>query len=164
MVKQMSSLKKKFLYYKDYANKSIDQIFDPVLIEKATHLTFTDGQTSLLINEGGKGLTLKPLPVEAQFSPVYSVTLTDIDADKDLDIVMGGNLFAVKPEIGRYDAMRGLVLRNDGSNNFVPLKATESGINVRGEIRHIVPLRSKTGNLFAFVRNNNSIVFYKSRQ
>lgn len=164
MVKQISSLKKKFLYYKDYADKSIDQIFDPTLIEKATRLTFTESRTSLLINEGGKGLSLKALPVEAQFSPVYGVTLTDIDGDKDLDIVMGGNLFAVKPEVGRYDAMKGLVLRNDGANNFIPLSATESGIVVRGEIRHIAPLQSKSNKTFAFVRNNNSIVFYKPRK
>ncbi|HTF21032.1 MAG TPA: hypothetical protein VK658_23315, partial [Chryseolinea sp.] len=164
MVKQMSSLKKKFLYYKDYANKSIDQMFDPSLIDKATHLNFSESRTSLLINEGTKGLSLRALPIEAQFSPVYGVTLTDIDKDKDLDIVMGGNLFAVKPEVGRYDAMKGLVLRNEGANTFVPLSGTESGIVVRGEIRHIKPLQSKSGKMFAFVRNNNSIVFYKPRK
>jgi hypothetical protein len=164
MVKQMSSLKKKFLYYKDYANKSVDQIFDPALLDKATRLTFTEGHSSILINDGPRGFTLNALPVEAQLSPVYGVALLDLDADKDLDIVMGGNLFAVKPEVGRYDAMKGLVLRNEGGNRFVPLSSRESGIDVRGEIRHVMPLKDKSTDLFAFVRNNNTIVFYKSRK
>jgi len=162
MVRQMSSLKKKFLYYKDYANKSIDQIFDATLVSNATTLVFTEGRTAILFNEGSQGFSLQPLPVEAQFSPVYGIALVDYDADKDLDIIMGGNLYAVKPEVGRYDAMKGLVLRNDGERTFVPLSSLESGIKVNGEIRHIVPLKSGTKTLLAFVRNNQSIVFYKS--
>ena len=161
MIKQMSSLKKKFLYYKDYANKTVDQIFDPSLIEKATRLTFTEPRTSLLINNGQEGFSLMPLPVQAQFSPVYGISLTDIDRDNDPDIVIGGNLYSVKPEIGRYDAMKGLVLRNDGNNKFEPLPAGTSGIDIRGEVRHVIPLKSKSGEVLALVRNNNSIVFYK---
>ena len=164
MVKQMSSLKKKFLYYKDYANKSIDQIFDPSLLEKSTRLTFTEARTSLLINNGQAGFSLQPLPAEAQFSPVYGISLTDIDQDKDLDIVLGGNLYSVKPEIGRYDAMKGLVLRNDGNHKFIALSPGESGINLRGEVRHIVPVKGRSGQLLALVRNNNSIVFYQLRK
>jgi hypothetical protein len=162
MVRQMSSLKKKFLYYKDYANKSMADIFDPKLLTSATTLKFNEPRTSILWNDGGKGFHFAPLPIEAQFSPVYSICITDFNNDKLPDIVLGGNLFAVKPEVGRYDALHGLLLLNDGKRNFTPLPTTQSGLRIEGEIRDIKLIHTK-GNkmLFLFVRNNDSIKFYK---
>ncbi len=161
LIKQMSSIKRKFLYYKDYANKSLPDIFDADLLQKATKLSFHEGRTSLLINKGASGFELRPLPVEAQFSPVYGIELFDIDGDGDDDIFLGGNLFSVKPEIGRYDALTGLVLRNQGSNNFIAMSSHESGIKVQGEVRHIAILKGRKKSTVAFVRNNDSMVFYQ---
>ena len=52
-----------------------------------------------------KGFIVKHLPIQAQFSPVYGIEVFDVDGDHLDDILMGGNLFAVKPEVGRYDAL-----------------------------------------------------------
>ena len=43
---------------------------------------------------------------------------SDFDQDGDLDLIMGGNLHRVKPEVGRYDASYGNVLENDGKGNY----------------------------------------------
>lgn len=159
IIKQMSSLKKKFIYYKDYADKTIDQIFDKTLLENATHLQFYQPHTALLINSGNN-FELKPLPMEAQFAPVYGVLIRDINGDENNDIILGGNLFAVKPEVGRMDALHGLVLLGDGKLNFKPLKSSESGLKIQGEVRHISILKSGDGENIVFVRNNNSLKFY----
>lgn len=164
IIKQMSSVKKKFLFYKDYANKSLPDIFDADLLEKATKLSFYESRTSLLINNGKAGLELKPLPIEAQFAPVYGTELFDIDSDGDTDIILGGNLFSVKPEIGRYDALAGMALINQGSNNFTAMSSGQSGIGIKGEVRHIALLKGKKGSTLAFVRNNDSMVFYQSKK
>jgi hypothetical protein len=159
--KQMSSLKKKFIYYSDYADKSIDEIFDKKLLEGSTKLKIYEPRTSILINNGGGGFLLKPLPIQAQFSPVFGITTYDVNNDTFPDIILGGNLFAVKPEIGRYDAMHGLLLIGNKDVDFKALDSFKSGFKVEGEIRHIGVLRSKKRKLIAVIRNNNSIKFYR---
>ncbi len=160
IVKQMSSMKKKFVYYKDYANKSVTDIFDSKLLERATVLKFSEPQSSILLNNGSGGFQRKPLPMAAQVSPVFGIQVTDVTKDKVPDIIIGGNLFAVKPEVGRYDALHGLVLKGDGKGNFIPLDFYESGLKIMGEIRHIEIVNSKGKKMIAFVRNNDSIKFY----
>ncbi|HEY9045108.1 MAG TPA: VCBS repeat-containing protein [Ohtaekwangia sp.] len=160
IVKQMSSLKKKFIYYKDYADKSVNDIFDPKLLERATMLKFYEPHTAVLMNHGASGFKLNPLPVQAQVSPVYGIETADVNHDQHPDIILGGNLFAVKPEIGRYDALHGLILTNDGKGNFTPLSPLHSGLTLEGEVRHIQLLNTKGKKTLAFIRNNNTIKFY----
>ncbi|MBT1696871.1 VCBS repeat-containing protein [Fulvivirgaceae bacterium PWU4] len=164
LIKQMSSLKKKFVYYKDYAGKSIPDIFDAKLLERATVLKFNEPRTAILINDGGKGFQLKPLPIEAQVSPVYAIAVEDVNGDSHADILLGGNLFAVKPEVGRYDALHGLLLLGDGKGTFDPLPSNRSGISIKGEVRHIASVKSRNAATIAFVRNNDSVVFYKYKK
>lgn len=164
LIRQMSSLKKKFLYYKDYAGKTVSDIFDSRLLNKATLLHCYEARTALLINEGEKGFSLKPLPVEAQVSPVYAIGTTDIDRDGNMDIILGGNLFSVKPEAGRYDALYGLLLKGDGKGNFQAVTSNESGLCVSGEIRHINELKNKDKTLITIVRNNDSMLFFEPSQ
>jgi hypothetical protein len=161
IIKQMSTLKKQFVYFKDYGGKSIDQIFDQKLLENAVQLRFMEQRSSVLINNGFSGFTLRPLPVAAQVAPVFAIETLDIDNDNDLDLVTGGNLYAVKPEIGRYDASRGLLLKNDGKGNFSALEASESGLKIDGEIRHITQFTKRDKPMLVFVRNNNSVLFYQ---
>jgi enediyne biosynthesis protein E4 len=161
VIKQMSSLKKKFVYYKDYAAKSLEEVYDKKLLQEATVHKFYEPRTILLLNNKEKGFEKKALPVTAQFSPVYGIDIEDVNNDNKLDIILGGNLSAVKPEAGKYDALHGLVLTGDGAGNFVALSSLASGIKIDGEVRHIVSLRTRKGKMLSFVRNNEAIKFYK---
>jgi hypothetical protein len=164
IIKQMSSLKKKFIFYKDYADKSLDEIFSQTLLRQATVLNFKEPHSALLINNGPKGFNLVALPIEAQTSPVYGIEVFDIDGDNLDDIILGGNLFAVKPEVGRYDALHGLILRNEGNGSFTPLEKVQSGLSVEGETRHISVIKGGGRKTIAFIRNDDSILFYRSRK
>jgi enediyne biosynthesis protein E4 len=157
----MSSLKRKFIYYKDYAGKSVEDIFEPKLLERATKLNFYEPNSLVLINNKKNGFERKLLPLKAQFSPVYGICIDDVNNDTKSDLILGGNLFAVKPEIGRYDALNGLVLLSDGAGNFTTTSSVSSGLKISGEVRHIETIRTKSGSIIAFVRNNDSIKFYK---
>jgi len=163
IIKQMSSLKKKFVYYKDYADKSVNEIFDPKLLERATMLKFYQPNTAVLINNGTSGFHLNPLPVQAQVSPVYGIETADVNHDQRPDIILGGNLFAVKPEIGCYDALHGLVLTNDGNGRFTPLTSIRSGLTLPGEVRHVQLMNTKGRKTIAFIRNNDTIKFFNVR-
>lgn len=159
MIKQMSSLKKKFLFYKDYADKSIADIFEPQLLKQATRLNFYEPHSSIVWNKGSD-FELHSLPVEAQVSPIYSTLIADVNNDGHSDIIAGGNLFAVKPEVGRYDALQGIVLTGDGKGNFVPVLPLKSGLKLNGEVRAIAVLNENKAFRLVFVRNNDVIKFY----
>jgi hypothetical protein len=87
----------------------------------------------------------------AQESPVHAILASDLDGDGDQDLLLGGNFYYVKPEMGRYDASRGVVLINDGQGNFRPPSDGDARLNIRGEIRGIVSLGDKQ---YLLARNN----------
>jgi hypothetical protein len=161
LIKQLPSLKKEFVYYKDYADKTIDQIFDEAALKKSTKLNFYEPRTSLLINNGEKGFVLKALPVQAQFAPVFGIETFDVDDDGLKDIILGGNFFAAKPEVGRYDALPALLLRNEGQYNFKPMTSAESGLRVKGEVRQIMLMKVNGIDAITFIRNNDTLLFYR---
>lgn len=161
LIRQMASLKKSFVYYKDYAAKSLHDIFNVTLLDAATKLVFQQPATSVLWNNGGMQFSLAPLPVAAQFAPVYGITTADVNHDAKPDILLGGNLYAVKPEVGRYDALHGLVLLGKGQQMFEAQQASVSGVSVKGEVRHISLIRTLGQSRVAFIRNNNTVEFYR---
>ena len=104
IIRQLPILKKKFLRYDAFAGKSIDEIFSPEILAKAAVLTVNQTKTCVFYNNGKGEFTMKPLPVRAQFSPVFSILVTDVNNDGIKDLVLGGNFYGLKPEVGRYDA------------------------------------------------------------
>jgi len=67
---------------------------------------------------------------------VYSIAHSDVDKDGDLDILMGGNLYNVKPEVGSYDASYGLFIENTPEG--LVFHPNGKGFNITGEIRSLV--------------------------
>lgn len=164
IIKQMSSLKKKFVYYKEFAQKNTSDIFDKTLMDKAYQGKFYEARSIVLMNDKKGGYSSIPLPVQAQVSPVFAVAIEDFNNDNKQDIFLGGNLFAVKPEVCRYDASQGLILVGDGIGNFNPLGSLQSGVQVSGEVRHIEQLNTVNGNhVYMVVRNNDSVKFYSKQ-
>ena len=64
-------------------------------------------------NEGNGNFFITNLPREAQMFPIFSFCIDDINVDGISDILTVGNLDAVQPDFGRYDAGYGLVLAGD---------------------------------------------------
>ncbi len=164
MVKQMISMKKQFVFYRDYASKTMTEMFDLKLLEQSTVLKFHEPNSVVLINNGKGDFQRKALPILAQVSPVFGIKILDITNDHIPDIIIGGNLYAVKPEVGRYDALLGMVLKGDKQGGFSPLNFEESGLRLKGEVRYIEILNSKEKKMLAFVRNNDTIKFYSIEQ
>jgi hypothetical protein len=162
LVSQIPALKKKYLKYENYKNQTISDIFTPEQLKNAVKLEAYEFSTSILLNDGRGKFTLKPLPVEAQFSPVYGIEIADFDEDGNQDILLGGNFHKAKPEVGRFDGSYGLVLRGAGNGDFVSMSASESGIRIDGEVRDILMLKVGKNKVTLVARNNDSIVAYKT--
>ncbi len=155
LVEQMPVLKKKYLRYANYADQTVQDIFPAELLEKSYHQQARILASSALINNGDSTFELKPLPLEAQFSPVYAVLIRDFDADGMPDVLLGGNLDGVKPEFGRYDASYGLLLKGTGGGNFEVLRSKDSGLSLNGQVRDLVVM-DVSGNWYIFVSKSGA--------
>jgi enediyne biosynthesis protein E4 len=139
---QMPSLKKQILHYKDYAGKSIEEIFDKDQLKTSQVKKIEELSSGFLINEGSK-MTFKALPIEAQFSPIYGIVYQDFDQDKIPDLLLGGNFYGLKPETGRWDASYGTLLKGKGKGAFDIVKNKQVGLNIKGQVRDIVSFGNK---------------------
>lgn len=160
--KQLPFIKRRFIKYADYAGKRMTDIFKPEELKNVEIRKVFTGSTSLLINKGSYQFELRPLPPEAQYSPVMSTQTVDYDGDGILDIVLGGNFLDVLPEIGQYDANYGLILRGTGDFKYEPVHASETGFFVTGQVRKIRSLiNSKKQTLLILGRNDDTAVIYE---
>jgi hypothetical protein len=107
------------------------------------------------MNNGNGTFSKKPLPVEAQFSPVYAISINDFDGDSHQDILLGGNFYQAKPEVGRYDASYGLLLKGNGSGDFKPVLAKDSGFKLKGQARSFSLLSVKNESILMVANNND---------
>ncbi len=157
-LEQMASLRKKFIDYKSYSTATIEDVFSKETIEKATKFTFNEPRTGLLINENGE-LKFDPLPIEAQFAPVYAIEIADFNNDNKLDILLGGNNSTYRIRVGKMDANHGILLLGNGRNKF---KATSSGLSWQGDVRDIQTINTKNGKHLIVSQNNNKVLLYKA--
>ncbi len=91
-------------------------------------------RSMVFLNRGGK-FEAKPLPVEAQWSPAFGVSVADFDGDGNDDVFLAQNFFSSQTETLRNDAGRGLLLVGDGRGSFRAASGEESGVMIYGEQR-----------------------------
>src|SRR5437870_11905448 len=127
LIRALPYLKPRYPRYEDYAGKTVTDIFSPAELAGATLKQAHTFATALARNNGDGSFTLVPLPREAQIAPVYGILARDVDGDGKTDVLLAGNFDGVQPEIGRMSASYGLMLRGDGSGQFAPARAAESG-------------------------------------
>jgi hypothetical protein len=161
IIRQLPYLKKKFLRYDAYAGKSIEEIFTPEELQKASVLTVNQTQTCVFYNNGHGGFTMTSLPVRAQFSPVFGILAADFNHDGIMDLFLGGNFYGVKPEVGRYDASYGVTLLGSKTRQFEYMSPASSGLFIKGEVRDVTQIDTKTGKQIIVARNNEALQLFK---
>jgi hypothetical protein len=158
---QLPMVKKKFLEYHEYANATISDVFTPEQLKDAKVLNVTEQSTLYLQNDGEKGFNKKPLPVEAQYAPVYAITSLDANKDGKKDLLLAGNNSWTRIKYGRYYANHGILLIGDGKGNFSYVPQIQSGLNVRGDVRSMLPLKTGTSVSILFGMNNAPVISYR---
>lgn len=153
LVQQLPSLKKQYLKYENYKGQRIEDIFAPEVLQRSVVLQAVTLSTMVFLNDGKGAFRGVKLPAAAQFSPVYAITVEDIDSDGHKDILLGGNLYNVKPEAGRYDASYGTVLKGDGKGGFKTIPPLDSGFRLKGQARKFVWIEA-AGERLLFAANN----------
>ena len=74
---------------------------------------------------------------------MYGIAVDDFDRDGKIDILMGGNFYGSKPEVGIYDASYGVLLKGNGNGDFTAIPPEASGIVINGQVRDIITLKIK---------------------
>jgi len=152
--KQVPILKKKFLYYHDFAGKTVQEIFGDSLSK--TPWIANSFASGIFYNKGHSSFQFKPLPSSMQEAPLFGLT-----ALQGKGILTGGNYSGVVPYEGRYDADYGYFLLTDRARNYKFISAIASGFLVRGEVRDIKAIRTAKGTIYAVAINNKPIEFFK---
>ena len=161
IVAQMSSLKSKFPTYDSFAKLSEEDIIDELNLYGGDSLIAATFHSSFFRNNGMGGFDIIPLPVEAQFSPVYSIHAMDVNGDNFMDIVLGGNQSNTRVSTGKFDALYGLVLTGNDDGYFTSMDPVTSGIKVTGDIRSITQIDNQFGIYLLFTLNNGTPRVYK---
>jgi enediyne biosynthesis protein E4 len=154
MEEQMPSIKKGNLKNEAYSKKSIQELFSGDVLSKSIEKKVNYTSSCIAINDGNGKFTIRKLPPMAQLSCINVAHCTDLNNDGFPDIVLGGNQFGFLPQFERLDASLGDILINNGKGEFLWQDAAKTGIQLRGEVRDIVEIKSKTKKYLLFLQNN----------
>ncbi|MFM8832205.1 MAG: hypothetical protein ACKOEV_00950, partial [Cytophagales bacterium] len=147
--------------YSDYRNVVLEDIVTPQQKGNSAVMVVNTLSSVYLKNENEKFL-ISMLPPEAQITPIYSIAIDDVDNDGNDDLLLGGNLLAVQPDLGQYDSGLGLILLGDGKGSWQSMDTQQSGFVVRGEVRHICVIENfKKEKIVLAARNNHTLIGFK---
>ncbi len=157
---QITGLNKKYPVYSDFGGKTPLDIFGKNLLDQSIVKKSVLFESCLFINNGNGIFEIRKLPVMAQFSPVRDIMASDFNLDGNMDLILAGNDYAVRPSYGRYDASYGWCLLSDTAHNYRTLMPVESGLKITGDARKILPVKiAGKQYLVAGVNNGNLLIF-----
>ena len=160
LVAQLPYLKKDFVYHKDYAGKTIQEIFTEEQLTNANINKIHKLQSAIILNNGDGSYEIKALPEAVQLSPVFSILHDDFDNDGKLELFLAGNFSGTKPEEGRYDANHGIILEVNGKEISVK-EQDKSGLDIKGDVRNAGIARTiNNKKLLIIAKNNDELAFY----
>jgi hypothetical protein len=162
LLDQITPLRKKFVKYKDYADATIEDIFSRQKLQAAATYHCYQSASIILLNDGQNNFIIRALPPEAQFSKIYGIAILDFDRDGKKDLLLTGNFFPYRTQLGRSDASLGVLLRGKGNGNFEPVANDKLGLYIDGDIRNMVMVQNASKEkLFIIARNNDAVQIVK---
>lgn len=114
-----------------------------------------------MINNGDNTFTIRGLPTKAQYAPVYTSKAHDFNSDGHIDILLAGNLYAAKPQVGKYDANYGILLLGDGKGNFQEIDKAIGGMNIDGEVRDMRIIGEGENQILLLAMNDEAVKAFK---
>lgn len=148
--------KKRFPDYRDFAGRTIEEVFGDEALFNATLLEVSTLASGYLRNEEGV-FRFKRFADQFQVSPINRFFVDDLNGDGKPDILTAPNYLGVGPYHGRLVSGTGTILSGDGRI----LDGLEAGINFsQREIRRIARIKAGTTNYLLVVPNNDSLMWY----
>lgn len=155
---QIISLRKRYVTYEEYADKTVYDIFNKSQIDKASKLITNFLETVWFENVDGK-FVIHHLPNQANFSSVNAILIEDLDQDGTKDLFLAGNTKFNRVRIGKCEASYGVFLKGNEEGGFEYIPNYKTQISFKGAVRSLLMINTK-GNkkLVAGINNSNPIV------
>ncbi|HSI75468.1 MAG TPA: VCBS repeat-containing protein [Lunatimonas sp.] len=159
LLDQMYGMRSKFTTYESFANAKLTDLFTKQQLQNAQQLQVTTLNTVYLENKDGK-LVPQELPMEAQFAPIYAITVLDYTKDGNLDFILAGNQNATRLRLGLIDANFGQVYAGDGKGEFRYVPQKESGLRFLGDVKSMLPIKMAHLDILMVGINNQGVESY----
>jgi hypothetical protein len=150
--KQITPMRARFRDYATYADATFKQAFTPDEIKDAYTVRCETFSSAYVENFGNGKFTVRNLPLEAQFAPIYGMLTKDFNGDGNLDVLCVGNSYSTEVQTGRYDAQGSFLLMGNGKDGFT---VNRNAINAIGDNKSVVEILNATG-LSTFLIGTNS--------
>lgn len=160
LLDEIYPMRRKFTSYKSYADATITDIFSAAELKDAQHLSANCLETMIFENRNGVFYP-RPIPLQAQFSPVYKIMVADLNKDNAPDILLFGNNEYPRLKIGKMDANFGTVLLNDGKGNFKYAAPVETGLFTPGDVKEAAIINLEGVKYILVGINNAGLLNYK---
>lgn len=154
LISQIPSMKRRFPKYQLYGESHIEKVLTKEERNSAYQLSAVFMESAFLENLGNGKFKMRPLPLEAQISPVFGILTDDYNGDGNLDILLSGNSYASEIQSGWYDAGIGLLLEGDGQGNFQPVHHTRSGFFVDLDAKGMAKIYNKSNQPIILAASN----------
>ena len=157
LLDQVSMMRTRFTDYKSYADVTLGDVFTAAEMKDAGHLQANYLQTAYFESTASGKFQLKALPIQAQNTPVYTITPLDYNNDGHEDLLLCGNVNRARLRPGKYDANFGVLLQNDGKGGFRYINQQQSGFYLKGDVRSVLSIN----NTLLFGINQQPVKAYK---
>jgi hypothetical protein len=156
-------LKKKFNSYKSFAGKTVEEIFDPKMLEKAAFYQVHNLRSGYLRNDNGK-FTFVPFSNKMQVSPITSFVKADFDGDGKEEVFVAGNYFGVSPFHSRFDGFSGALIKDQKTiylGNQIGIDLTQKAVRhldivpFNGKKYLLVTINNKKAEVYELPKNKN---------
>ncbi|MEX2574233.1 MAG: FG-GAP repeat protein, partial [Balneolaceae bacterium] len=162
MLQQFPFLRPQYESYASYRGETITDVFTQEQLDRTVHHRAEQLASIIGWNNGEGRFNTEQLPFRAQLAPIYSILAEDLNGDRIPELLLGGNLHAVQPQMGSYDASYGTVLQQDSYGIYREVPSKVSGFHSPGEIRSIHSLRSGGQNYILTARSNQPLQVFKA--
>ncbi|MDG1571812.1 VCBS repeat-containing protein [Robiginitalea sp. M366] len=109
--KQMPFLNKKFRTYRDFATASLEEVFGAEALKASDRKEVYLLESAIFRNDGTGRFTMEILPRMAQTSAIFDFGVGDFTGDGRVDLLAVGNNYDISTQLGRLDALHGLLLQ-----------------------------------------------------
>nr|WP_315166363.1 VCBS repeat-containing protein [uncultured Flavobacterium sp.] len=150
-------LKKKFNSYKSFAGKTLEEVFDPKMLEKGKLFEVDNLKSGYLKNDNGK-FTFVPFSNKMQVAPITCFVKSNFDSDAKEEVFLAGNYFGVSPYHSRFDGFSGALIKNDKTiflGNQIGIDLTQKAV------RHMDIVNFNGRKYLLITINNKKVELYE---
>ncbi|MCF0073226.1 VCBS repeat-containing protein [Dyadobacter sp. CY261] len=159
---QIYPMRKKFSFYRDYANATMSDVIAAADLANAGRLEARELRSVCFMNRGGMFEKIA-IPAQAQFGPVSAILSGDYNYDGKKDLLLLGNKTDNRLKLGSMDANYGSLFLGDDKGGFRFSGQPWSGLSVNGDVKSAVQINIGGQPFLVIGAFNEPLQFYKNR-